>query len=247
MQTNDKPLALVTGASRGIGAEIAKRLAADGYHVLINYRSNAEKAAAVQSEIEQAGGSAEPLAFDVSDFNAVQKALEPYREPEHAVSALVNNAGIRADALLYWMERKDWDNVLDIDLGGTFNVTRWVLAGMLAAKKGSIVNVSSTSGLSGMPGQVNYAAAKAGQIALTKSLAQEVGRKDIRVNAVAPGFIETDLTSELPLDEIKKRVPLRRLGTAREVADVVAFLCSPAASYITGETIAVNGGIYIRT
>lgn len=243
--SENKKLALITGASRGIGAGIAKRLAKDGYHILLNYKSSHESAREVKISIENAGGSAALLPFDVSDFSETRKALEPYQEKTNAISVLVNNAGIRKDMLLMWMEENDWDEVLSTNLKGTFNVTRWALGGMFAAKKGCIINITSTSGQSGMPGQFNYASAKAGQIGATKSLALEVGRKGIRINAIAPGFIETDLTSEIPLDEIKKRIPLRRFGTVEEVAGVVSFLCSDAASYITGEVISVNGGIYL--
>ena len=244
MSTIEKPKALITGASRGIGAAIARTLAKNGYHILINYKSNDAKALEVKAEIEKNGGSAELLKFDISDFSQCQKILEPYTVRENALDVLVNNAGIRKDTLMLWMTESDWKEVIDTNLGGMFNVTRWVLAGMFSARKGVIVNITSTSGQSGMPGQYNYCSAKAGQIGATKSLALEVGKRNVRVNAVAPGFIETDLVEGLPVEEIKKRIPLQRFGKAEDVAGVVAFLCSPQAADITGEVISVTGGIY---
>lgn len=244
MNSIEKPKALITGASRGIGAAIAKTLARDGYHILINYKANDDKAKEVMTEIEKNGGSAELLKFDISDFAQCQKALEPYTVRENALDVLVNNAGIRKDTLMLWMTEADWKEVIDTNLGGTFNVTRWALAGMFSARKGCIVNITSTSGQSGMPGQYNYSSAKAGQIGATKSLALEVGKRNVRVNAVAPGFIETDLVEGLPVEEIKKRIPLQRFGSVEDVAGVVSFLCSSKAAYITGEVISVNGGIH---
>lgn len=241
---NKKPSALITGASRGIGAAIARNLAKDGFHILLNYKSNHEKANEVKTAIETEGGAVSLLPFDVADFEETKNSLSEYNEKENAIDVLVNNAGIRNDMLLMWMQQSDWDDVIRTNLTGTFNVTRFILGGMLAARKGCIVNITSTSGQSGMPGQVNYASAKAGQIGATKSLALEVGKRNIRVNAVAPGFIDTDLTKEMPIEEIKKRIPLKRFGSAEEVANVVSFLCSSKASYITGEVISVNGGIY---
>jgi len=238
--------ALVTGGSRGIGRAICIKLAAMGYHVLVNYLSNKEEAQKTLDLIMEAGGSAELMPFDVSSQEEVNKTLEHWKT-EHSgeyISVLVNNAGIRKDNLLVFMEDNDWHRVLDTNLGSFFHVTRAVLKEMMLKKYGRIVNVVSLSGLKGMPGQVNYSAAKAGVIGATKALAQELGKKRITVNAVAPGFIRTDMTKDMDEDQFKALIPLNRFGEADEVADVVAFLASEKASYITGEVVSVNGGLY---
>lgn len=237
--------ALVTGGSRGIGRAVSLRLAREGYHVIVNYVSNAEQAAATLAMIESEGGTGELLAFDVSDRAAVSQALEGWmeRNPGYYIEVLVNNAGIRRDGLLLWMEDKDWDSVLGIGLDGFFNVTKPLLKPMLVKKYGRIINIASLSGLKGLPGQCNYSAAKGGLIAATKALAQEVGRKGVTVNAVAPGFIRTDMTEGLDEAELRKTVPLNRFGEPEEVAALVAFLASRDAGYITGECVSINGGL----
>mgnify|MGYP004509802053 FL=1 len=237
--------ALVTGASRGIGKAIAQRLASD-YVVIINYRSNEEKALAVKAEIEQQGGKAELLPFDVADAKATDAAIDSW-EAQHTdayISVLVNNAGIRRDNVLFMMPEEDWRVVLDTTLNGFYYVTRRLLRHMMPRRRGGrIINMSSVSGLHGMQGQVNYSAAKAALIGATKALAREVAPRKVTVNAVAPGFIATDMTEELPQEELKKTIPVGRFGTADEVAALVAFLASDEAAYITGEVIGITGGL----
>lgn len=235
--------ALVTGGSRGIGKAVCKELASLGYYVLINYRSRETEAASALQAIE---GKGELLPFDVSDKNAVQQILGNWIETNNdkTIEILVNNAGIREDSLFAWMNDEQWENVLKNNLDSFFYVTRIVMNGMLANKFGRIVNIVSLSGLKGMAGQTNYSAAKAGVIGATKSLAQEVARYGITVNAVAPGFISTDMTEALNEKELQKIIPARRFGKPEEVAGVVGFLASPKAGYITGEVININGGLY---
>ncbi len=238
-----KKYALVTGGSRGIGRAICRKLASMGYHVLINYVSRED--AALQT-LELIGGQGELLRFDVADPEAVAAAVSLWQQahPEEYIEVLVNNAGIRRDNLLIWMEPEDWRKVLDTTLGGFYNVTKAVLQPMLLHKYGRIINVSSLSGLKGLPGQTNYSAAKGGLIAATKALAQEVARKKVTVNAVAPGFIRTDMVEGLDEAALKKDIPAARFGEPEEVASIVGFLASEEASYITGEVISVNGGLY---
>ncbi len=238
--------ALVTGASRGIGKAVAMQLASQGFNVIINYTSNEAAANETLSAIRELGGNAELLKFDVSDAAQVAEAIKGWKEshPDAYISVLVNNAGIRKDNLMVWLPQEDWNSVLNISLDGFFNVTKALLKDMLVNKHGRIVNVASLSGLKGTPGQVNYSAAKGGLIAATKALAQEVAKKRITVNAVAPGFIKTDMTSDLDEDMLKKMIPAGRFGTPEEVAHAVSFLVSDAASYITGEVISINGGLY---
>ena len=238
--------ALVTGASRGIGRAIALKLASQGYAVIINYASNVEAAQSTLNDIVEAGGRAELLPFDVSDGKSVEAVLQSWassHENEY-ISVVVNNAGVRKDGLMMWMPEADWRSVLGTSLDGFFNVTQPLLKGMLVHKWGRIVNVASLSGIKGMPGQTNYSAAKGGLIAATKALAQEVAKKRITVNAVAPGFVKSDMTADLNEAELKKLVPVGRFGEAEEVAELVAFLVSDAAAYITGEVISINGGLY---
>lgn len=238
--------ALVTGASRGIGRAVAVKLAEAGYRLLINYASNDEAAAETLRLVREAGSDGELLRFDVADAVAVSEALAQWQTQHEGVSisVLVNNAGVRKDNLLMWMPAEDWHRVLRVSLDGFYNVTQLLLKGMLLAKWGRIVNVVSLSGIKGLPGQTNYSAAKGGLIAATKALAQEVAKKRVTVNAVAPGFIRSDMTADLDEATLKKQIPAGRFGEAEEVADLVAFLCSEGASYITGEVISINGGLY---
>lgn len=238
--------ALVTGGSRGIGRSICTALAQQGYPVLINYLSNHEAAKETLALVKNAGGKAELLPFDVADKEKSDAALDAWQDahPDDYIAVLVNNAGIRNDAAMVFMDDDMWNNVIHTNLDSFFYVTRRVLKLMLTKRWGRIVNVASLSGLKGLAGQVNYSAAKGGMIAATKALAQEVAQRKVTVNAVAPGFIDTDMTAELPKDELVKLVPMRRFGTPEEVADTVAFLASEKASYITGNVISINGGLY---
>lgn len=239
--------ALVTGGSRGIGKEICIKLAQElGYSILINFQSNQTAAEETQKIIAENGGFSELIQFDVNNKEEVESKLNAWKtsNPEAIIEIIVNNAGITRDGLLMWMENDDWNQVLNTTLNGFFNVTRNLIQDLLKNRYGRIINIASISGMKGTAGQVNYSAAKAGLIGATKALAQEIAKRNITVNAVAPGFIETDMTSDLDQPELKKLVPLNRFGKAEEVADLVCFLASKKASYITGETININGGIY---
>ena len=238
--------ALVTGAGRGIGRAIAVRLAEMGYRLLINYVSNDEAAAETLRAVREAGSEGELMKFDVSNPGAVNAAVDAWKaaNPGEYIEVLVNNAGIRSDGLMMWMERSQWDGVVETSLGGFFNVTKALLMDMLKMKNGRIVNVVSLSGIKGLPGQTNYSAAKGGVIAATKALAQEVAKKRVTVNAVAPGFIRTDMTGDLDEAALKSMIPVGRFGEPEEVAAAVGFLVSPEAAYITGEVISINGGLY---
>jgi len=237
--------ALVTGGSRGIGRAICLKLSEMGYHVLINYRSNTDEADHTLELIRKSGGDGELLCFDVSDHAAVEKNLGNWinAHNEAYIEVLVNNAGIRNDNLLVWMENKEWEHVLRTNLDSFFYVTRMLIKDMLVKKFGRVINIVSLSGLHGVSGQVNYSAAKAGLIGATRALAREVARKKVTVNAVAPGFIKTDMTAEMDEKEHKKMIPANRFGEPEEVAELVGFLVSEKASYITGEVITVSGGI----
>lgn len=238
--------ALVTGASRGLGAAIAIQLAEDGYAVLLNYRSNEEAALEVLHTIQDKGKTAELLPFDVANEASVDEALERWENehPDDRISVLVNNAGVRDDNLMIFLQSEQWHKVINTTLDGFFYVTRRVLKSMLTKRNGRVINVASLSGLKGLPGQTNYSAAKAALIGATKALAQEVAPRKVTVNAIAPGFIKSDMTKDLNEAELKKTVPLGRFGDPQEVADLVSFLASPKAAYITGQTISINGGLY---
>jgi 3-oxoacyl-[acyl-carrier protein] reductase len=238
--------ALVTGGSRGIGRAICIKMAEMGYNVLINYKSNADEANNTLALIKEKGVDGEIIQFDVADKEQVQSKLTGWMEANEnkTIEVLVNNAGIRDDGLMMWMKDEQWDSVVNTSLGGFFYVTRIVVNSMLMKKYGRIINIVSLSGLKGLPGQTNYSAAKAGVIGATKALAQEIGRKGITVNAIAPGFIKTDMTEGLNEKELQGLIPLKRFGTPEEVAHTVAFLASAGAAYITGEVISVNGGLY---
>ncbi len=239
--------ALITGGSRGLGRAICLEIAQMGIPVIINFQSNATAAEEVQRHIIEAGGIAELMRFDVANEEDVDKHISEWeaRHPEDYIAYLVNNAGIRKDGMLFMMTSNEWHDVINVSLTGFYNVTKRLLTKMLLRRHGgSIVNVTSLSGLKGMPGQTNYSAAKAALIGATKALALETAQRGVRVNAVAPGFIESDMTKDLPQDELKKLVPMNRFGQPEEVASLVGFLLSDKASYITGEVVSINGGLY---
>ena len=227
--------AIVTGGSRGIGKAICLKIAEDHeYHLLINYNSNEAAALETLREVERLGGSGEILKFDVADTNQTQQVLTDWSE---------KNSDAK-DNLFMWISQDDWSNVINTSLNGFYNVTHFFINPLLRNRFGRIVNIVSVSGLKGTPGQTNYSAAKAAVIGATKALAQEIAKRNVTVNAVAPGFIETDMTDELDQKELKKIIPANRFGKAEEVADLVSFLVSKKSSYITGEVININGGIY---
>ncbi|SFS71319.1 3-oxoacyl-ACP reductase FabG [Sphingobacterium wenxiniae] len=239
--------ALVTGGSRGIGRAICQKLAEDlQYHILINYQGNEAAARETLALVEEAGATGEIIRFDVGDLTKVQEALQSWSEkhPDAVVEVIVNNAGITRDGLLMWMEPDDWSSVLRTSLDGFYHVTRFFIQKLLRNRYGRIINMVSVSGVKGTAGQVNYSAAKAGIVGATKALAQEVAKRNITVNAVAPGFIRTDMTEGMDEKELVKLIPANRFGEVEEVADLVCFLASKKAGYITGEVININGGIY---
>lgn len=238
--------ALVTGGSRGIGRAICIKMAEMGYFVLINYRSNVEEADKTLAEIRQAGASGELIRFDVSNKEDIVQTLGGWLKTneDKYIEILVNNAGIKEDVLMMWMKDEQWENVIRTSLDGFFYVTRLVLNSMLLKRFGRIINIVSLSGLKGLAGQTNYSAAKAGVIGATKALAQEVGRRGITVNAVAPGFIRTDMIEGLDEKELSKMIPVNRFGLPEEVAHAVGFLASKEAAYITAEVLSINGGLY---
>jgi 3-oxoacyl-[acyl-carrier protein] reductase len=238
---------LVTGGSRGIDRTVCEVFAkTTDYKILINYNANKDAAEETLRLVESYGGSGEIIAFDVAIKSQVDEALGNWQKanPEAWIEVLVNNAGITKDGLFMWMQEEDWSSVIDTSLNGFFNVTQHVIQKMLRKRYGRIVNMVSVSGVKGTPGQTNYSAAKGAVVGATKALAQEVAKRNITVNAVAPGFIKSDMTKDLNEEELVKFVPANRFGEAWEVAELVAFLASDKAGYITGEIININGGIY---
>ena len=242
MAERTKKIALIIGGSRGIGRAIALRLAKSGFHLWLTYKGNHEAAGSAKAEIEAAGGSCELLAFDVSSFEETEAALGLRLEQE-SPDVLVYNSGISRDNLLMWMTKEEWNSVLSTNLDGFFNVARAAVFSMLRAKQGRIVVVSSASGQIGQAGQVNYSASKAGLIGAAKALAREVGKKNIIVNVVAPGFISTEMTEKIPAAQVLPLIPLNRVGSADDVASVVHFLCTEPNMYIHGQVIGINGGL----
>jgi len=240
----NKSIALVTGASKGIGQAICVELAKAGHRVVVNYMSDEKGAEKTLEMIEHAGSDGWILQFDVKDIKASQKAVQNIIAKEGAVDILVNNAGVTADGLFIMMPLRDWNRVIDTSLNGFYNVTKPVLEKMIRRKKGCVVSIASVSGLIGNRGQANYAAAKAGLMAASRSVASEVARLGVRVNVVAPGLIATDMIKDAPVDNIKTLIPMARIGQPEEVAGVVRFLCSEDASYVTGQVISVNGGMF---
>lgn len=241
-------VALVTGAARGIGREIAKELGKNGAMVLINYCGSKEKAAEVEKEIIAQGGKAKTYQCDVSDYQASEEMVKRILEEYTKVDILVNNAGITRDNLIMRMTEEDFDQVISTNLKGAFHMIRHLSRNFLKQRSGKIINISSISGLVGNAGQVNYAASKAGLIGLTKSVAKEFASRGICVNAVAPGFIDTEMTQVIPEDARKKlleKIPLGHMGNAMDVANLVLFLCSKQSDYITGQVISVDGGMYM--
>lgn len=238
--------ALITGGSRGIGKAVCLKLADMGYNIIVNYTSNEEEAKKTQDAVKAKGVDAILMRFDVGNTEMVDNTLGKWMDDnkDKTIEVLVNNAGIRKDNLLVFLNPEDWHSVMNIAVTGFYNVTRLVCKQMLSKRKGRIINMVSLSGLKGLPGQTNYSASKGAVIAATKALAQEVGKRGITVNAVAPGFIRTDMTADIPEDQFKAMIPMNRFGEAEEVAGVVGFLASDAASYVTGQVISVNGGLY---
>jgi 3-oxoacyl-[acyl-carrier protein] reductase len=239
---NQEKIALIVGGSRGIGRAIALRLARSGFSIWLTYKSNHDAAREVKSEIEKTGMTCELIPFDVSSYEETEAALSARLE-EKTPHVLVFNAGIARDNLLLWMKKEEWDAVLSTNLDGFFNVARTVMFSMLKEKRGRVVVISSTAGQIGQAGQVNYSASKAGLIGAAKALAREVGKKNVYVNVVAPGFIETEMTEKLPKDQILGLIPVNRFGRPEDVASVVNFLCTEENMYIHGQVIGVNGGI----
>ena len=243
---SEKKYALITGGSRGIGRAICLSLAEQGFDIIINFKSNKTEAEITKSLVEEKGVSAILLPFDVANQQEVEAAVVQWKNnnKDAYIQVLINNSGIRKDALLVWMENEDWNQVINTNLNSFYYLSRLVIKDMIIKKSGRIINIVSLSGIKGLPGQTNYSASKGGVIAATKALAQEVARKKVTVNAVAPGFIESDMTADLDEKEHKKLIPMGRFGKPQEVADLVAFLSSDKAKYITGQIISINGGLY---
>ena len=243
-EVQSEKVALVTGASKGIGQAISVELAKSGYRIVVNYLSDEKGALDTLEMVRKAGSDGQIMQFDVSNYDQTQSAVDDILKQNGSIDALVNNAGITADGLFIMMPRKDWDAVINISLSGFYNVTKPVLEKMIRLKRGAIVSIASVAGLLGNRGQANYSAAKAGLIGASRSVASEVARLGIRVNVVAPGLIETDMIKDAPVENIKALIPMARIGKPQEVARVVRFLCSDDASYVTGQVISVNGGMY---
>ena len=240
----DTRVALVTGASRGIGRAVATALAAAGHHVLVNVRSRQAEAEKTLAIIQRAGGSSELCAFDVADTIASEQAVADILQKHKRIDVLVNNAGVRHDSLLVFMTPEQWAQVIATNLNSFFNVTKPVAKAMAMQRRGRIVSIASTAGQTGVEGQTNYSAAKAGLIGASKALAREVAKRGVTVNVLAPGFIETDMTEGLPREQVIAQIPAGRLGKPEEVAAAAVFLCSDSASYITGAVLNINGGVY---
>lgn len=238
--------ALITGGSRGIGRAVSYKLAQMSYNILLNYKNNDVEAQITKDLIESTGVKCELIKFDVSNKEQVDSILLGWidKNPENIIEVLVNNAGVREDNLLMWMTEVQWKNVISTNLDSFYYVTRHVINQMLAKKFGRVINMVSLSGLKGLPGQTNYSAAKAGLIGATKALAQEVARRGVTVNAIAPGFIQTDMTDGLDEKTLSAMIPMKRFGTVEEVAEAVSFFASKGSSYITGEVLNINGGLY---
>lgn len=243
-EVQSEKVALVTGASKGIGQAISVELAKSGYRIVVNYMSDEKGALDTLEMVRKVGSDGQIMQFDVSNFDQTLSAVDDILKQNGSIDALVNNAGITADGLFIMMPRKDWDAVINISLSGFYNVTKPVLEKMIRLKRGAIVSIASVAGLLGNRGQANYSAAKAGLIGASRSVASEVARLGIRVNVVAPGLIETDMIKDAPVENIKALIPMARIGKPQEVARVVRFLCSDDASYVTGQVISVNGGMY---
>ena len=243
-EVQSEKVALVTGASKGIGQAISVELAKSGYRIVVNYMSDEKGALDTLEMVRKAGSDGQIMQFDVSNFDQTQSAVDDILKQNGSIDALVNNAGITADGLFIMMPRKDWDAVINISLSGFYNVTKPVLEKMIRLKRGAIVSIASVAGLLGNRGQANYSAAKAGLIGASRSVASEVARLGFRVNVVAPGLIETDMIKDAPVENIKALIPMARIGKPQEVARVVRFLCSDDASYVTGQVISVNGGMF---
>jgi 3-oxoacyl-[acyl-carrier protein] reductase len=240
----DRKIALVTGASRGIGRAVAKALVAGGCHVLINFRRGQREADETLKQIQQTGGSAELCPFDVSDADACDRAMDAAIQRHGRIDVLVNNAGIRHDALLVFMKPEQWADVIATNLTSFFNVTRPVVKQMAMNRWGRVLSIASTAGQTGVEGQTNYSAAKAGVIGASKALAREVAKRGVTVNVLAPGFIETEMVDDLRREQFVAQIPAGRFGTPEEVAAAAAFLCSESAAYITGAVLNINGGVY---
>ncbi len=241
---SDEKVAIVTGGGRGIGRAISVELARSGLYIIVNYKSNDDAANETLKMIKDCGGNGEIMKFDVGDSNETQKCVKDITSRFKNIEALVNNAGITADGLFLMMSENDWDSVINVTLKGFYNVTKPVMKKMIPRHRGSVVSISSVSALMANKGQSNYSAVKAGLIGASRTIAAEVARLGIRVNVVAPGLINTEMIKDVPLEMIKQIIPMNRVGEPEEVAKVVRFLCSDDASYITGQVISVNGGMF---